>query len=536
MPMKAISLCFPRVVLIFVVFVLLVGRAQPTFAQATDADWLLAGGTLFDGSGAEGVVADIAIADGKIVAIGEFEHGVIGQVVDCEGLVICPGFIDLHNHSDDPIVDPATRASTNYLTQGCTTVVTGNCGAGRVDVAKYFEQIDSAGAGTNVIHLLPHGSLRSQVFGDVRRVPTDEELAQMKSLAETAMLEGAWGMSTGLIYTPGTYADTDELVEIASVVSRHDGIYASHIRNEGTGLIDAVREAIEIGRRAELPVHVSHIKASGMDAWGGLRVAASIIEEARTEGLAVTADQYPYIASSTSLEAMVIPTWAREGGSQSLIERFDDEEVGRKLREEIKKEQTLKNRIVIATFRSRQDWVGKDLTTIAELEGRKEVEIIEEIVRAGGAAVVNFGMNEEEVRFAMQLPWVATASDGGSKIPTADRPHPRSFGTFTRKLGYYAIQEKVVTLASAIRSCSGLPADILHLDDRGYLRAGYVADIAGFDPSQLMDLATFDSPYRYSTGMKYVFVAGKPAVFEGTPTGALTGKALRHKSSDAGNE
>lgn len=531
--MDAFKFCSPRLVLIVAMMGLLAGRHPPGFAQSINADWLLAGGTLFDGTGAEGVVADIAIADGKIVAIGEIERGVIGQVVDCEGLMICPGFIDLHNHSDDPIVAPATRANINYLTQGCTTVVTGNCGGGRVDVAKYFEQVDSAGAGTNVIHLLPHGSLRSKVFGNVRRVPTDDELAQMKSLAETAMLEGAWGMSTGLIYTPGTYAQTDELVEIASVVSRHDGIYASHIRSEGTGLVDAVREAIEIGRRAELPIHVSHIKASGTDAWGGLRVAASIIDDARTEGLVVTADQYPYIASSTSLEAMVIPTWAREGGRKALIARFDDEDMGRKLREEIQEKRTSRNRIVIATFRSRQDWVGKDLTTIAELEGRDEVEIIEEIMRAGGAAAVSFGMNEDEVRFAMQLPWVATASDGSSKIPTADRPHPRSFGTFTRKLGRYAIQEKVVTLASAIRSCSGLPADILHLEDRGYLRTGYMADIAVFDPTQLMDLATFDAPYRYSSGMEYVFVAGKPAVFAGTPTGLLAGKALRHKSSIA---
>lgn len=504
--------------------------APPTGAEPIDADWLLTGGTVYDGSGGDGMVVDIAIGDGRILAVGELERGVIGQTIDCTGLIICPGFIDLHNHSDRPIINAATRANTNYLTQGCTTVVTGNCGGGHVDVADFFEKVDSAGAGTNVIHLVPHGSLRSRVFGNVRRAPSDDELAQMKALAEKAMQDGAWGMSTGLIYTPGTYAETDELVEIASVVSRHGGIYASHIRNEGTGLTDAVREAIEIGRRADLPVHISHFKASGRDAWGGVRAAASIIEAARAEGLAVTADQYPYIASSTSLEAMVIPTWAREGGGKALIARLDDDQTGAKLRAEIQQKRTTRNRIVIASFQRRQQWVGQDLETIAAGEGRDEIEIIEEIIRAGGAAAVSFGMNEEEVRYAMQLPWVATASDGGAKTPTADRPHPRSFGTFPRKLGHYALQEKVMPLAAAVRSCSGLPADILGLSDRGYVRTGYVADLAVFDPSELMDRATFDEPYRYSTGMRYVFVAGKPAVYEGTPTGVLAGKALRHKS------
>jgi len=477
---------------------------------------------------------DVAIRDGRIVAVGDMEVGVIGQTIDCAGRVISPGFIDLHSHSDEPIVDPDTRANVNYLTQGCTTVVTGNCGGGRVDVAEYFEQIDSAGAGTNVIHLIPHGSLRSQVFGIARRTPSADELAQMKSLADQGMREGAWGMSTGLIYAPGTYAETDELVEVASVVGRHGGIYASHIRSENTGLIDAVREAIEIGRRAELPVHVSHIKASGKSAWGGLRVAASIIEEARNEGLVVTADQYPYIASSTSLEAMMIPSWAREGGSKALIERFDDEEIGSKLRNEMADERETRNRIVIATFRKRPDWVGKDLETIAEAEGISVVEVVERIVRAGGAAAISYGMNEDEVRLAMQLPWVATASDGSSKIPSADRPHPRSFGTFARKIGHYASRENVITLAAAIRSCSGLPADILGLKDRGYVRVGYVADLAVFDPKALIDNATFDDPYRYSTGMEYVFVSGKPAIYHASPTGLLAGIALRHKSTVSG--
>lgn len=499
--------------------------------QAVDADVLLVGGTIHDGSGAEGVVGDVAINDGKIVAVGKIVRGVIGQTIDCQGLIVCPGFIDLHNHSDRPILDARSRANTNYLTQGCTTVVTGNCGGGHVDVAKYFEDLAETGAGTNIIHLLPHGSLRSQVFGSARRPPSEDELQKMRQLAEKAMRDGAWGMSTGLIYVPGTYAETDEIVEIAKVVGRHGGIYASHIRNEGTGLVEAVREAIEIGRRGGLPAHVSHFKASGSQAWGSLRVAAGLIEDARQKGQRVTADQYPYVASSTSLEAMVIPTWAREGGNKQLVSRLDDQETGPKLRQEIEKKLTTRNRMVIASFRKRPEWVGKSLDEIASSENRSQLSVVEEITRAGGASAVSFGMNEEEVRYGMQLPWVATASDGSARIPGADRPHPRSFGTFTRKIGRYAIQEKVLPLAAAIRSSSGLPADILSLSDRGYLKTGYAADIAVLDPAQVLDQATFEEPYRYSTGVRHVFVNGRPAVFEGTPTGSLAGKALRHKSA-----
>jgi N-acyl-D-aspartate/D-glutamate deacylase len=305
---------------------LLLLAAVPALAadDPINADIVLAGGTLVDGSGAETMVGDVAIRGGKIVAVGKFARGTVGEVIDCQGMIVCPGFIDLHNHSDRPIVDPQTRANTNYLTQGCTTVVTGNCGSGPVDVAKYFEKIDQAGAGTNIIHLLPQGSLRSQVFGSARRAPTSDELKKMQELADKAMLDGAYGMSTGLIYVPGTYCETDELVEIAKVVASHGGLYASHIRNEGTGLLDAVSEALEIGRRAGLPVHVSHFKASGREAWGSLRAAAELIEKARQQGQKATADQYPYVASSTSLEAMVIPSWAREGGSKQLIKRLDD--------------------------------------------------------------------------------------------------------------------------------------------------------------------------------------------------------------------
>jgi N-acyl-D-aspartate/D-glutamate deacylase len=495
---------------------------------AVDCDVLLKGGLILDGSGAEGTLGDVAIRDERIVAVGDFQLGRAGRTIDCRGLVVAPGFIDLHSHSDGPIVKPATRGNVNFVTQGCTTVVTGNCGGGPINVDQYFEQLDESGAGTNIIHLLPQGALRNAVLGRENREPTPAELTRMCELADKAMQDGAWGMSTGLIYVPSSYAKTDEIIEIAKVVSRHGGVYASHIRGEGLELLDAISEAIAIGREANLPVHVSHFKASGRDAWGTIRAAAELIEQARREGQTVTADQYPYIASSTSLEATLIPTWASAGGRSELHRRLRDEAEGKRIRETIAKRLALNERIVISAFDARRDFVGRELREIASAENRDVVELVVEMHLQGSPRCVKFGMSEEDVRFAMQLPWVATASDGSAMVPSSDRPHPRSFGTFTRKLGMYAREEGVISLAHAVRSGSGLPADILKLQDRGYVRPGVWADVIVFDPQTVSDRATFDDPFQYSEGMRWVFVNGVPAIHEGTPTGALAGRALRH--------
>jgi N-acyl-D-aspartate/D-glutamate deacylase len=421
----------------------------------------------------------------------------------------------------------------NFVMQGCTTVVTGNCGSGPIAVAEFYQKIDAAGAGTNVAHLLPHGSLREAAMGSVQRAASAEELGKMKDLVRRAMQEGAWGMSTGLIYVPSSFADTAELVEIARVVGEQGGIYASHIRNENMELLSAVNEALAIGRQANLPVHISHFKSSGRDAWGLVRRAVEMIEEAHHNGEDVTADQYPYIASSTALEATVIPTWARAGGQKELIARLDDPEKSPRIREAIIDKVHKADdgaRIKIARYAPKPQWAGKSLAEIAEAQKVAPVEVVLEITRGGGAAVVNFGMSEEDVRYVMTLPWVATASDGRAYLPGGDRPHPRSYGTFTRKIGHYAVHEKTLELTQAIRSCTGLPADILRLPDRGYLRLNHFADLVVFDPENISDEATFDDPHRYSRGVKFVFVNGQPAVWNGNPTGALAGRALKREA------
>lgn len=522
-----------RCTLRLIAWAVLVGP-NPLSAQALDVDVFLKGGTLIDGTGRPGVVGDVGLKGDRIVAVGTFTPNAVGRTIDCAGLMVVPGFIDLHTHSDKQVVDPLLRGSVNYLMQGCTTQVTGNCGSGPVDVERLYKAIEAEGAGTNVAHLIPQGNLREEVIGSIDRPATAEELAKMAALAETGMRAGAWGMSTGLIYVPSVYAATDEIAAIAKVVAKHGGLYASHIRGEGGELLAAVQEALDIGAQSGAVVHVSHFKSSGEENWGKLRLAIDLIEQARGRGVRVTADQYPYTASSTSLEATVIPTWARSGGDKELLRRLDDPTDGPNIRDGITTSLKTKRdgaAIYIARYAKDAAYIGKNVAEIAALRQLPATDVVLEIVRNGGAAVVNFSMDEEDVRQAMQLPWVATASDGRSYLPGGDRPHPRSYGTFPRKIGRYALKEGVLPVEQAIRSASGLPAEILGLPERGLLQVGHFADVVVLDPQTYIDAATYDDPHRYTEGTRYVFVNGVPAVHQGTPTGSLAGRALRHVST-----
>jgi N-acyl-D-amino-acid deacylase len=509
---------------------LFVGARNEAVAEPIDVDLLLKGGTIVDGTGGKPYVGDVAVLGEKIVGVGEVDVGRVGRTVDCQGLVICPGFIDLHNHSDsDSILNEDTRDARCYLTQGCTTLVTGNCGGGAGNVGRYYDRLAKNGVGINIAHLTPQGRVRSKVMGKVRRAPTKEELTKMQQLVATSMEEGAWGMSTGLQYVPSAYADTDELVALASIVGQRGGIYASHIRDEGDTLIESIEEVIEIGRRAKLPVHVSHLKASKKHNWGKVRAAAHVIEDAQKSGVRITADQYPYNASSTSVIAMLLPDEEREGGERATADRLNDPKEIKRLRPIIAASIASRGQLMLASCKSKPEWVGKTITDIAAAEGRDPVDVALEVLRDGGAQGVNFGMDEIDVRYVMTLPWVATASDGSSKVDDGTRPHPRSYGTFPRKIGRYAIQEKVLSMPAAVRSATGLPADILGLKDRGYVRKGLVADLCVFDPLQLSDRATYERPFQTSTGVRWLLVNGKLAIADGAVQPELAGRPLRHE-------
>jgi N-acyl-D-aspartate/D-glutamate deacylase len=502
-----------------------------TAADPIDADVVLRNAEIYDGTGQQPITGDVAIKGDHIVAVGSFKTANVVREIKADGLVIAPGFIDLHNHSDTPITKPETRLNKNFLTQGVTTIVTGNCGGGRADVGKYLSEIDEHGAGTNVVHLIPQGALRRKVIGSAKRPPSSKELEEMKQHVEQGMRDGAWGMSTGLIYVPSKYADTTELVELAKLVSHHGGIYASHMRNENTRLLESIDETLAIGKQADLPVHISHFKASGRAAWGLAADAVRKVQEARDAGQTVTADQYPYIASSTSLGAMVVPDEFRS--TAKFTAAMDDPDQAAKLREKIEKAIEVRSggaSLFIANYSNNRSWQGRDLASLAKEQQRTPLQLVIEIQTAGGAAMVNFGMNEEEVRLIMQQPFVATASDGGAKVPSDTVPHPRNYGTFPRKIGHYAIGGKVISLEQAVRSSTGLPADILGMEDRGYLKPDYIADIVVFDPSTLLDNATFQKPHQHSSGVKYLFVAGQLAVDDGEVTGKLAGRSVRHKA------
>ena len=504
-------------------------------AAAVDADLLLRGGTIHDGSGGEPVVGDVALRGGRIVAVGKVVPGKVGRTIDCRGLVVAPGLIDLHTHSDGTLAQAGCRASLNYVMQGCTTVCTGNCG-GSQNVARFLHDMDVNGAGTNVIHLVGHGTVRAAVMGSARRAPTVDELQRMKDLVDQAMRDGAWGMSTGLIYAPSSYAETEELVALAKVVAAHGGLYVSHIRDEGDHLLEAVEEAIRIGREAGVAVHISHFKSMQIPNWGRIRSAAAMIEKARAAGLAITADQYPYTANSFSLADATLPDSLVRWSRTDLARRMASEpEFADRVRRVIADQLGRTEKIVVAASKKFPHYVGKSLEEIAAQEKVGTVDLVLKILPQEAPQIVSHSMSEADVRWGMTLPWVATASDGAARTQNpSEHHHPRNFGTFARKIGHYAIEEKVLSLPQAIRSATGLPADIFGIADRGYLRPGYHADVVVFDPASYRDRATFEKPQEYATGVRYVFLAGQAAVEDGKPSSRLLGRALRHRSKAQG--
>jgi len=502
---------------------------------AYDYDTLIRNGSIVDGSGARAYQGDIAITGGEIVKIGDLSGSSAKRNIDATGLTVSPGFIDLHTHADRNIMD--NPGIENYLHQGVTTILAGNCGNSPVHLDEYFNSVEDTGISLNLAMLIGHNDVRKEVMGNDNRAPTAEELLQMEALVNEAMNEGAFGLSTGLIYLPGTYSETSEVVTLASAAARKDGIYASHIRNEFELVIEAIEEAITIGREADVPVHISHFKVADNTMWGDSTVTLGLVEAAREEGLDVTIDQYPYTAGSTGL-ANVFPTWARAGSQEDFQDRLDDPDTRARIKADtIRKLNGARaagdlSRITIASFDGHPEYAGKTMAEVTMMNGREPTiengaEVAMEILYDGEASAIYFMMEEEDVRRILQAPFTSVASDG-SAVPFGENvPHLRNYGTFPRVLGKYVREDGLLSLEQAIYKMTALPATRMSLENRGLLREGMTADINIFDPETVGANDDWANPHQYATGFSYVIVGGVPVIEKGVRTGAFPGSVLR---------
>lgn len=534
--------------------------------MADDFELVIKGGRVLDGTGSLWFNRDIGIANGKIKRLG-YIPAEGSKVIDAKGLMVAPGFIDLHNHADHSIL--AFPDASNYLMQGVTTSVAGNCGLSMAPLNpayfellktylspflkkdfdygwdwqstdEFYQKVEARGTAMNLAPLVGQGTIRLAVMGFRSGRPTTEEMLQMKKLLSQALDDGAFGMSSGLIYPPGSYSSTEELIELASVLSNYGAIYTTHIRNEGDSLIESIDEAIQIASENNIPLEISHHKVAGMTNYGKVHGALKIMAQARQNGIEVNCDVYPYIAGSTTITS-ALPNWVLEGGISRMLERLSDGETRKNLESEISEDRmTNTNRIKSA------DWKG---IFIADCQQRPEYEgkSLERIFREKGnfsspyqaffdwlleteanATIVLFSMCEDDMRTVLANPLSSVISDGWVTSPDAGgKPHPRAYGTFPRVLGKYVREEKLLTLEQAVMKMTSLPAEKIGLKDRGIIREGFCADLAIFDSDTITDKATFAEPHQYAEGIKYVLVNGQLVVDNGNPTGVRPGRILR---------
>lgn len=531
--------------------------------------WYIRGGFVVDGSGDPAAVADIAIVDGRIAAVGAkaCSHNA-GRVVDADGLVVAPGFIDIHSHTDMTLFRYPLVESKAF--QGVTLEVTGNCGLsffpvaaggeGQLgaylalhdfhlpedgitwhDCASWWRIVEGQGLGINVAPLVGHAALRIAAMGMDDRPPTAAELGRMRGLLEVAMQQGAWGMSTGLIYPPGSYSATEELTALAETLAAGGGLYASHIRGEGDSLLEALEEAISIGRKSGVTVQVSHLKAMGKNNRGRAGDLLARLAAARIAGVDIAADQYPYAASATTLAA-VVPQWAHAGGTDALLQRLQDRELRPRLVTEIETAMAAREGsagMMVSNCRSSRN---RHLSgrTVSEIASAWNISAAEAVMRLlieekGEVGAIFFSMAEEDVATILADPQVMVGSDGhglNAADAAGEATHPRSYGTFARILGKYVRDEQVLSLERAIHKMTGLPAARLGLTDRGLIREGYVADLVLFDPATINDQASYADPHRYAAGVVHLLVAGQPVIQDGKITGCRPGRVLRRNINE----
>lgn len=504
-------------------------------APSPTADILIRGGTVVDGTGAPGYAADVAIRAGRIVAVAPaLDAGGAARVIDATGHVVSPGFIDLHAHLDPLLRIPDAES---HVRQGVTLALGGPDGSAPWPLGEYLDSASVAGLGMNVAYLVGHNTIRREVMGMADRAPTTDELARMRAMVARGMDEGAFGLSTGLRYLPGAFAETVEVIELARVAAERGGIYTSHLRDEGMHLLEGVSEAIAIGRAAGIPVVLTHHKVIGKPMWGASERSLAMIDAARAEGLEVMADQYPYTASYTGINVLV-PAWAGAGGDSALLRRLEDPALRDSIVAGI--EWNIENdrgggdldRVQLALVRWDRSLEGRTLKDWAERESLEPTpetgaQLVIEAIRRGGASAIYHVMDEGDVERILRHPFTAIGSDGRLVRPGDGHPHPRWYGTFPRVLGRYVRERGVLPLEEAVRKMTSLPADRLGLSDRGRIRSGAVADLVVFDPAVVADRATFEAPHQYPVGIPYVLVNGVAVVDDGAMTAARPGQVLR---------
>ncbi|MES2988644.1 MAG: amidohydrolase family protein [Pseudomonadota bacterium] len=508
---------------------LLLGTVALSLGAATappqKVDLLIRGGTIYTGTMAP-FVGDVAIRGDKIVSVSRRANVTAVRTIDAKGMIVAPGFIDPHTHMGGDLAskDPAERLVPAFLMQGVTTAFIGNDGGGSTDIAKVLGSAKTKPVGINYAAYIGFGAVREKVIGEADRAPTLAELSDMRRLVSGAMCEGALGLSTGLFYAPQSFAKTDEVVELAKEAALRGGSYDSHIRDESSytiGLAGAVDEVIAIARATRMHTHISHIKALGVDVQGQAPSIIAKIEAARAKGLNITADQYPWSASGTSLVASLMPLWAQDGGRPALLKRFADASLDKKLREGIV--ENLRKRggaekLLIVEGR----YQNKTLAAVAKERGEDAVTAAIETIKIGDPGVVSFNQSEADIKTFMARPWVMTGSD-------ASGGHPRVYGSFARKYAYYVKDQKALTLGQFIYRSSTLTADTFRLTGRGRLTAGSFADVVVFNPETYAAQATYEQPKLLASGVLSVVVNGVLAVDKGTMTGKAAGRALPHK-------
>lgn len=513
---------------------------RPASSSQADFDLILAGGRIVDGTGNPWFVADLAIKGGRIAEIGKLDPKRAARVIDAKGLIVAPGFIDVHTHIEGGITE--FPASENFLRMGVTSVVTGNCGSSALNLNEWFSRVEKLGVSINVASLVGHNTVRrAGMNGDFDRPPTPEELQKMRDLVSQAMRDGAVGFSTGLEYIPGTYGKTDEIVEMAKASAEFGGLYATHMRDEGEFVEKSVRESIEIGEKANCPVEISHFKVSSKKRWGASVQTIKLVEDARSRGQQVTVDQYMYPASSTGI-GILFPSWVFEGGADKARERMTDPATRARVRRELieKAEQrgvTDFAFAVVANHQANQTFNGKSIAEITQLTKHKsdldsQAEQVIEIQLAGGAQMVLHSMSDADVDRIFRQPFTMIASDSGIHNPeSASIPHPRGYGNNARVLGVYVREKKLVGLEEAVRKMTSLPAGTFRLWDRGLLRPGMAADIVIFDEKTVADRATFQQPKQYPAGIQFVIVNGQIEIEADKHTGAKSGQILRGRGA-----